>query len=196
MNKRIQAFFVIALLSLSICNAQNPNSNFNPGDIVPNFTGTDQFNKPFELYSTLEKGPVVLIFYRGYWCPYCNKQLSQLEDSLNFITQKGGTVIAVTPEQPEGIEKTIKKTGSSFKIIHDKDLKIMNLYKVGFSISESLNKQYQKHGIYVERNNGSNGPNLPVPATYIIGKDQKVLYTFYDPDYRKRATVGKILDNL
>jgi len=95
-----------------------------------------------------------------------------MEDSLSFITEKGGTVVAVTPEQPEGIQKTIEKTKSSFKIIHDSDLEIMKLFSVDFTISDRLNKRYTKKGLYVEKNNGSNGPNLPVPATYIIGSDR------------------------
>ncbi|MEP1781018.1 peroxiredoxin-like family protein, partial [Reichenbachiella sp.] len=158
--------------------------------------GIDQNGGSFELYEILKKGPVVLMFYRGFWCPHCNKQLSQMEDSLDFITQKGGIVVAVTPEKPESVEKTIDKTGASFKIIHDKDLSIMNIYHVAFNLEEAMLKKYKKWGIDVVEANGDNGPNLPVPATYIIGQDRQILYTFFDPDYKKRATVGKILQNL
>lgn len=177
--------------------AQSPVSAFHVGDEAPNFAGVDQFGNEFELNKAIDKGPVVLLFYRGYWCPYCNKQLSQLEDSLNFISEKGGMVVAVTPEKPEGIKKTIKKTNASFVIIHDKDLKIMTAYNVGFKLNEdALRKNKSKGGINLEKYNGDNGPNLPVPATYIIGDDGKILFGFYDPDYKKRATVGKILDNI
>lgn len=119
-----------------------------------------------------------------------------MEDSLNFITEKGGVVVAVTPEKPESIAKTVDKTGASFKIIYDKDLTIMNIYQVAFRMEESLLKRYKRRGIDVVDTNGNNGPNLPVPATYIIGRDKKILYAFFDPDYKKRATVGKILQNL
>lgn len=84
----------------------------------------------------------------------------------------------------------------AFKIIHDKDLTIMNRYHVAFKLEESMLKKYKAYGIDVARSNGDNGPNLPVPATYIIGQDKKILYAFFDPDYKKRATVGKILQNL
>ncbi len=175
---------------------QSQTSKYQIGDLAPNFVGQDQFGNKIELNETLKKSPVVLMFYRGYWCPYCNKQLAQLEDSLSFITDKGGVVIAVTPEQPEGIKKTIEKTGASFLIIHDKDLKIMKEYGISFEMEETLLKRYKKKGLMVEENNGANGPNLPVPATYIINTDGRILYAFYDPDYKNRATVRKILENL
>jgi peroxiredoxin len=174
------------------CFAQNNKSTFAVGDIAPNFEGKDQFGQAFELSRVLKNNPVVLMFYRGHWCPYCNKQLSQLEDSINFITDKGGIVVAVTPEQPEGIDKTMKKTGASFLILHDKNLEIMKKYGVDFRLEDDLMKKYLKMGM----TNGANGANLPVPATYIINSDQKILYSFYDPDYKKRATVKKILENL
>lgn len=189
------AVILVGLLS-QFAMAQEAPFQLNVGDEALNFQGIDQNGKAFELYDALEKGPVVLMFYRGFWCPHCNKQLSQMEDSLNFITDKGGIVVAVTPEKPESINKTIDKTGASFKIIHDKDLSIMNTYHVAFRMEEALLKKYKKWGIDLDSANGENGPNLPVPATYIIGQDKKILFAFFDPDYKKRATVGKILQNL
>lgn len=188
--------FVFVVFTSEYTIAQNVTSPLKKGDKAFNFTGKDQSGNAFELYKALDKGPVVLLFYRGYWCPYCNKQLSQMEDSLQFITDKGGMVIAVTPEKPEGIAKTIEKTDASFKIIHDDDLTIMKAYDVAFKIEESMLKKYKNWGIDLMDNNGNNGPNLPVPATYIIGQDRKIIYAFFDPDYTKRATVGKILQNL
>ncbi|SMD34491.1 Peroxiredoxin [Reichenbachiella faecimaris] len=190
------ALLIFVLLLVQNVLAQEAPFQLNEGDQALNFKGVDQNGKDFELYKALEKGPVVLMFYRGFWCPHCNKQLSQLEDSLNFITERGGIVVAVTPEKPESIAKTVDKTGASFKIIYDKNLSIMNTYHVAFKMEEALLKKYKKWGIDLDEANGDNGPSLPVPATYIIGQDKKILYAFFDPDYKKRATVGKILQNL
>lgn len=195
MKIRCALVFFVIMFSLQ-ANAQEIPIPLKVGDEALNFEGIDQNGDSFELYEILKKGPVVLMFYRGFWCPHCNKQLSQMEDSLDFITQKGGIVVAVTPEKPESVEKTIDKTGASFKIIHDKDLSIMNIYHVAFNLEEAMLKKYKKWGIDVVEANGDNGPNLPVPATYIIGQDRQILYAFFDPDYKKRATVGKILQNL
>ncbi|MGL1888433.1 MAG: AhpC/TSA family protein [Reichenbachiella sp.] len=175
---------------------QAPQSVVKIGDNAINFSGFDQFGDDFNLSKALEDGPVVLLFYRGHWCPYCRKQLSQMEDSLSFITDRGGIVVAVTPEKPEYIEKTIKKTDASFYIIHDKDLRIMNAYGVSFELEDMMVEKYKNEGIDVMATNGDNGAFLPVPATYIISQKNKLLYVFYDPDYKKRATVKKILQNL
>ncbi|PIB37057.1 hypothetical protein BFP72_17430 [Reichenbachiella sp. 5M10] len=189
-------FAVMMTVSSIIAYAQNPTPLYDKGDTAPTFVGTDQFGKPFDLSEQLDKGPVVLMFYRGYWCPHCNKQLSQLEDSLSFITQKGGSVIAVTPEKPDNIEKTIQKTDASFKIIYDQDLSIMNTYGVSYKMEDALIEKYKGYGLNVAQINGMDEPYLPVPATYIIDSSGKILFAFYDPDYSKRATVKQILKNL
>lgn len=165
-------------------------------EIAPNFTAKDQDGQTVELYKILEKSPVVLMFYRGAWCPYCNKQLSEIQDSLKFINEKDGVVIAVTPEQPRSIQETIKKTNASFKIIHDKDLKVMKAYHVKYTLSDAMLENFGRASRSILDANKDNGPNLPVPATYIIGQDKKVLYAFFDPDHTKRATIGNILKNL
>jgi peroxiredoxin len=148
------------------------------------------------LKDLVKKGNVVLIFYRGNWCPYCNRQLSQLQDSLQFIIDKGAQVIAVTPEQPEGILKTIEKTKASFPIIFDEDRKIMKAYDVSFAVDEKSISRYKMAGIDLEENNGKNGANLPVPAVYIINKESTIIYRFFEPNYKKRASVKEIIKNL
>jgi peroxiredoxin len=175
--------------------AQNPNG-LKVGDKAPQFTGLDQTGKKVNLQEILKKGDAILVFYRGQWCPYCNKQLSHLNDSLGLITAKGATVISITPETNDNIKKTVEKTKATFSIIEDKGLVIMNNYKVSFAVDENTITKYKKYGIDFEKANGANGANLPVPATYIIGKDGKIKYAFFNPDYSKRTSVKDIVDNL
>jgi len=163
---------------------------------APDFKGTDQDGNALRLKDLVKKGNVVLIFYRGNWCPYCNRQLSQLQDSLQFIKDKGAQVIAVTPEQAEGISKTIEKTKASFPIIFDEDRKIMKAYDVSFAVDEKSISRYKMAGIDLEKNNGKNGANLPVPAVYIINKESTIIYRFFEPNYKNRASVKEILKNL
>lgn len=200
MIHRFSIFGIVLYATFSLLSndllGQSPTSELKVADEAINFTGVDQFGNSFELVKALEKGPVVLLFYRGHWCPYCNKQLSQMEDSLSFILDKGGIVVAVTPEKPEYIAKTIEKTDASFLILHDEDLSIMNAYGVSFELSDVLVNKYLNRGRDFNVINGTNGSNLPVPATYIISQENKILYVFYDADYKKRVTVGKILNNL
>jgi peroxiredoxin len=166
------------------------------GDVAPDFTVADQNGKNIQLKKLLQKGEVVLIFYRGQWCPYCNKQLSNLNDSLPFITAKGATVLAVTLETPENIKKTIGKTKAVYSILEDKYMAIMKAYKVNFAVDEKTVEKYKKYGIDFDKVNGANGANLPVPATYIIGVDGTIKYAFFNPDYTQRTSVKVLLENL
>jgi peroxiredoxin len=164
--------------------------------LAPDFSATDQNGKKQNLKSLLTKGSVVLIFYRGQWCPYCNKQLKQLEDSLSLITAKGATLVAVTPEKTENIVKTVGKTKASYPVLHDAGLKIMKSYEVSFNVDPATIEKYKQYGIDFEQANGTNGANLPVPAVYIINKEGKIIYKYFDVDYSKRASVAEIVSKL
>ena len=166
------------------------------GEVAPMIYSNDQNGKQIELKKLLKTGDVVIIFYRGQWCPYCNQQLKKVNDSLSFITAKGATVLTITPETPENIKKTIEKTKATFSVIEDKNLAIMKSYKVNFAVDENTVMKYKGYGIDFEKANGENGANLPVPATYIVGKNGKIKYAFFNTDYSKRASVKDILENL
>lgn len=188
---------VVLVFSITSSIAQNSAKGLKLNDTAPGFTARDQNGKMISLQDQLKKGPVVLIFYRGYWCPWCNKFLQQLEDSLLQITTKEGNLIAVTAEQPENISRTIEKTRASYPILFDKGLTIMKSYDVAFAVDEKTVEQYKKYGIDFNKVNGSeNGTRLPVPAVYIINKERKIVYRHLDPDYTKRPAVREILDNI
>ncbi|GAB2817423.1 hypothetical protein GCM10027043_17720 [Ferruginibacter profundus] len=177
-------------------NAQDKPKGLNVNDKAPVFSAKNQAGKTVSLKEQLKSGAVVLIFYRGQWCPFCNKQLKGLEDSLSLITAKGATLIAVTPEKQENISKTIAKTKASYPILFDDGLKIMKSYDVAFTVDDKTVEKYKGYGIDFAEVNGANGANLPVPAVYIINKEGVITYKYFDADYRKRASVQDILDHL
>lgn len=193
MKYLVLSFF---LLFSTILHAQTDPTGLKVGDKAPLFTGVDNNGKSFSLESALKKGDVVLMFYRGQWCPFCNKQMSQMNDSLAMITNKGATVVAISPEIQENVVKTIQKTKASFPVISDVQMKIMKDYKVNFPVPQATIDRYKNFGIDFSVANGENGANLPVPATYVIGKDGKIKYVFFNPDYRKRASVQEIVSYL
>ncbi len=190
--------FFLALLFLAVSGlyGQSAPEGLFIGSKAPDFTGTDQQGQSLRLKDLLKKGKVVLLFYRGFWCPYCNKQLARFQDSLSFILEKGAVLIAVSPEKPDNILKTTEKTGASFSILHDKDRKIMNAYQVSFEVPEQTIARYKNTGIDLEKLNGENGTFLPVPAMYIIDGESTVRFRFFENDYKKRPSVREILDNL
>lgn len=163
---------------------------------APDFKAKDQHGKEVRLKELLKKGKVVLVFYRGQWCPYCNKYLKKLEDSLQLIKDKGATVVAITPELPENIARTQEKTKAEYSILFDEDLKIMKAYDVEFEVPENTLTRYRNSGIKLDENNGKNGNYLPIPATYIIDKESTITYRFFQSDYKKRPSIKEILENL
>ena len=189
--------FLLMLSSLAFAQAETVYpEGLKVGDMAPDFSAEDQDGKTVSLKQALQNGPVVLLFYRGQWCPYCNKQMSRFSDSLSMLTAKGASVLAITPETSENVKKTIEKTKSTFPVLEDEGMTIMKMYKVNFAVDEKTITKYKGYGIDFDKANGANGANLPVPATYIIGKDGKVKYVFFNTDYRKRASVIDILNNL
>ncbi|HQV55977.1 MAG TPA: peroxiredoxin-like family protein [Chitinophagaceae bacterium] len=187
--------FVFMLSSIGLFAQEAPEGLF-IGSKAPDFKGKDQNDKDIKLKDLLKKGKVVLVFYRGQWCPYCNKQLAALQDSLQLIIDKGATLLAVSPEKIEMIDKTVEKTKAEYSILHDKDLKIMKGYDVDFEVPENTVTRYRNSGLDLEKLNGENGTNLPVPAVYIIDKESTITYRFFDKDYKKRPSVKEILGNL
>lgn len=163
---------------------------------APDFKAIDQQGKEIRLKDELKKGKVVLVFYRGHWCPYCSKELTRLQDSLSFIREKGANLIVVGPEKPESVLKTVEKTKAAYPILYDEGLKIMKAYDVEFEVPENTLTRYKNADIDIEKNNGTNGKYLPVPAVYIIDKESTVIYRFFEQDYRKRPSVKELLDKL
>lgn len=194
--KQFFAFLLLMLVfSVQVIAQEKPEGLF-IGSKAPDFKAKDQSGQEVRLKDQLKKGKVVLVFYRGYWCPYCNRELSRLQDSLALITEKGATVIAVSPEKTENIASTVEKTKASYPVLFDEGMKIMKGYDVEYEVEETVLARYRSSGIDIEKNNGVNGRFLPVPAIYIIDKEATVTYRFFDADYRKRPSVKEILANL
>jgi len=189
--------FILAFAAIDLFAQEKPEGLF-INSKAPEFKAKDQNGKEINLKDLRKKGPVVIVFYRGNWCPYCNKELQKLEDSLQFIREKGAELIAITPEKQEGVAKTIEKTNAAYSIITDEEMKIMKAYDVAYQVDDKIVSRYKMASIDLAANNGQKPDKvfLPVPAVYIINKDGEIAYRFFEPDYRKRPSVKDILDNL
>ena len=133
---RIFIFFIL-LLSFTTVNAQTFKSveeaeGLKPGNTAPLFEALDADNNTYSLQDALESGPVVLIFYRGFWCSYCNRHLAQVQDSLELIYEMGARVVAISPEKPEYLDKMREETGSEFSLLYDEGYLISDAYDVTF----------------------------------------------------------------
>ncbi len=164
---------------------------------APLFEAVDVDNKLFELSEALESGPVVIIFYRGSWCPVCNRHLATIQDSLKLITDRGVSVVAISPEKPELLEKMADKTGAKFSLLYDKGYEIANAYDVTFMPKKAELLIYNTMlGAKLKASPLEDTRQLPIPATYIIDKDGTIVWRQFDPDYKKRSSIREIIDNL
>lgn len=163
---------------------------------APDFKATDQNGNTVRLKDLLKKGKVVLVFYRGEWCPYCNRYLKRLQDSLELVKEKGATIVAISPEVSANVKKTVGKTGATFPVLYDEGLKIMKAYEVEYEVPVNTQTRYRNTGLKLEEANGKNGAYLPIPATYVINKEGTITYRYFEADYKKRPSVKDILDHL
>ncbi|MBE7653249.1 AhpC/TSA family protein [Tenacibaculum finnmarkense genomovar finnmarkense] len=167
----------------------------NIGDIAPNFKLKNAIGETISLKSYLEKGPVVLTWYRGGWCPYCNLTLHSLQEELpNFIAE-GANLLALTPELPDESINTSEKHNLEFEVLSDIHNKIAKEYGVVFKLTEDVAKKYNEK-FQLNLHNGDTSNELPLAVTYIINTDGKIEYAFLDADYRNRAEPSKITNFL
>ncbi len=192
MNK----FIVIAILLVSFSmHAQINKEYLQVGEMAPEISGIDQFNKEINSKTILEDHKILLLFYRGNWCPYCKKHLKNLSENLERLTEKGYYVMVVTPEKVEKTKETSEKVKANYSIIHDKGNKIMNNYKVAFEVNDkNVTSYYGFTKSKIAKYNEVDNNTLPVPATYIIDKNGKISFVHYDPDYSKRASIEDIIN--
>lgn len=169
----------------------------NVGDKAPEITFTTAENKKETLASYYSKQAVVVIFYRGYWCPVCNKHLTEFAQKAKEIEAAGAKLIAITSESYDNVAKTKEQTGANFTIISDADGSIRKAFDVNFKVTEDYQAMIQdKLKASIAETNANKQAELPVPATFIIDKNGKIVYKQFNPDYKVRASVEEILNNL
>jgi peroxiredoxin len=160
---------------------------------APLFRLPNNNGKEISLSDLLKKGPVVIAFYRGGWCPYCNITLRALERSLSKIQSLGATLIAISPELPNRSFSTAEKDSLSFDLLSDKDNEVAKKFGIAYKLPDDLAKLYSSFGINLEASNGNFNNELPLAATYIINKDGIITDAFVDIDYKSRMEPSEII---
>jgi peroxiredoxin len=165
------------------------------GDAAPDFTLGNALKKNVSLAALLKNGPVVLTWYRGGWCPYCNIELRQLQKLLPEFKKYHAQLVALSPELPDKSLTTIEKNELQFEVLTDYNNDVARKFGIVFTINDELVEIY--NGFHpLDTYNGVHTNELPIPATYIIGQDFTIRYAYVEPDYRKRAEPEEILKAL
>jgi peroxiredoxin len=179
----------------SVENSGVTKSAMQVGDKAPNFILSNALGEPVALYDYLKKGKVVLTWYRGGWCPYCNMTLHQLQEELPNFNSNGANLIALTPELPDKTMSTAEKNELEFEVLSDVGNKVAKDYGIVFKLTDEVagmyNKSFDLNGF-----NGDESNELPLAATYIINEDGLIIYAFLDADYRNRAEPSELTNFL
>jgi peroxiredoxin len=165
----------------------------NVGELVPNFTLPNAVGKPVELSKLITTGSVVISFYRGQWCPYCNLELRALQQALPKIEAFGASLVAISPQTPDNSLSTVEKHELTFEVLSDVGNKIARKFGLVFTIPENLRPIYQGFGIDLPAHNGDETFELPVAATYVIAPDRTVTHAFVEEDYTQRLEPEEII---
>ncbi|WP_158745306.1 peroxiredoxin-like family protein [Acidisphaera sp. L21] len=163
------------------------------GDMTPAFSLPNQHGQVVSLDDVLRTGPAVLTFYRGGWCPYCNIQLRAYQGILPGITALNGRLIAISPQRPDGSLSTAEANALAFDVLSDVGNDLARRFGLVWSLPEELRAALRSNNKALPDINGDDSWELPVPATYVIGRDGRVALAAIEVDYRKRLEPDAIL---
>jgi len=163
------------------------------GDRVPDFELPNHHGEPRRLYDLLAEGVVVLNFYRGGWCPYCNMELNALQQALPAIRAAGATLVAISPELPDKARDTQARHALEFDVLSDVGNQVVEAFGLAFELPESLRPIYAKLGIDIPAFNGDSSFTLPVPASYVVDSDGIIRFHFVNVDYTRRLEPDGLL---
>ena len=167
----------------------------NLGDKAPDFTLPDALGNSVSLYEQLAKGPVILTWYRGSWCPYCNIQLHDYQKSLADINAAGAQLMAVSPELADSALSWKEKNELDFIVLSDVGNEVAREYGIVYRIPKGIEGGYVAGGRNdLTQYNGDDSLELPLAVIYVIGTDGTVEYAFVDADYRKRAETSDVVN--
>lgn len=165
------------------------------GDHAPDFELPDARGGTMSLKTMLAKGPVVLTWYRGGWCPYCNLQLQAYQEALQEMEGVGGQLVAISPQTPEYSLSTAEKDELSFAVVSDAGNKVAKMYGVAYKLPDKIGTSLEQ-GVGLSKRNGDTSMELPLAVTYVIATDGTIKYAYVDADYRKRAEPEEIVSAL
>jgi len=166
------------------------------GDAAPDFTLPNARGGEVTLSKLVAKGPVVMAFYRGGWCPYCNLQLRAYQRALPEIRALGASLVAISPESPDKSLSTAEKNALEFEVLSDVKGEAGRAYRLFFDLSDELKALYAANGNDLAKVNGDGAWHLPMPATYVIGADGRVALAYVDAEYRNRLEPAEIVSSL
>ncbi|CDO58620.1 Peroxiredoxin [Candidatus Phaeomarinobacter ectocarpi] len=166
------------------------------GDTLPDATFTSATGDTVQMSNLLANGPLIINFYRGGWCPYCNFELKAYQDILGDITALGAQLVAVTPEKPDNSLSTTEKNALTFPVLTDNENAFAKALGIAFELPKPLQELYGKFGMDLPGLNAGSGWSLPIPATFVVDANGKIVLADVDVNYTRRLEPSDALTAL
>ncbi len=163
------------------------------GSTAPTVSLSNSDGKPTTLAAASKGRISVVVFYRGGWCPYCNLQLADLRHLVKPLQEKNVALIAISPDQPSELFKSIKKNSLDYTLLSDASAKVIEAFGIGFKVDDSTKKKYAEYGIDLAKAAGQSHSVLPAPSVFIIDANGKIQFAYVNPDYSVRLSSKVIL---
>ncbi|WP_246114710.1 peroxiredoxin-like family protein [Rubripirellula tenax] len=171
-------------------NIENTAKQVGDAAIDAQLSGWD--GKSVKLSSLWNQGPIVLVWYRGGWCPYCNIQLRAMQQNMDKIENAGAKLVVLTPELPEKAKETAEANDLGIVALHDQGNAVARKYGLVFDLPEAIIPAYRDK-LKLPEYNGNHAMELPLAATYVIDRSGKITYAFLDADYKNRAEPADVI---
>lgn len=163
------------------------------GDYVPNMNLLDNSGDSSLLSDLIEQKFLILNFYRGGWCPYCNMELREYERLREAFNELNADIVGISAEISELANATTNKNALSFPVLTDVDAQLMKAIGIVFKLDEASKKEFENFGMDFTKIHGNNNFELPVPAVYIINKKMEVVFAHFEEDYMTRIEPTELL---
>jgi peroxiredoxin len=189
-----EAFAKMEAATIKLAESKLGEQALQAGQRMPDFALPDAAGKLVNSADLRAGGPLLISFYRGHWCPYCNLELQALQTELASIKSYGATLVAISPQTPDQSLTTQEKNELQFPVLSDIGNGVARQFGLVFTLDAGLRPIYQSFGIDITAHNGDDSFELPVAATYLVAQDGTVLKTFINIDYRERLSPEKAIN--
>ena len=166
------------------------------GEIAPNFRLPDENGNVVALSELLKEGPAILSFYRGDWCPFCDLELKALQRNLADFKKHGASLLGISPQKISYSLVAKEKRNLEYSLLSDKGNELARTFGLLYTPPVEMENAFKSFGLDLGEMNADASSEMPIPATYVVGTDQKIIFAFIDPDHTKRAEPSDILASL
>jgi len=195
MKKIILVFLMTILMPIMVFAEEVP--GLKAGIQAPDFEATTHKGEQVRLSDFYKNGPVVLVFYRGGWCMYCNRQLQELQSRFSDFEAQGASIVAVSVDLQENASKSVEEKELGFTVISDPEASLLKLYDLIYKVPDELAKKYkEEYKIDLEAASGRSDHVIAIPATFIIDQSGEIVFAYANRDYKVRKSSDDLLDVL